>query len=139
MASPWNQSFTAAPSSSATTFGNPFFQQGNSYGGDRDWNTTPLAGQIREQNPQLAFAQYGQQQGIGDADSAFNQWFYQQYPRFQRAYGMATLQNPLITIDEFVRTLPSLAALRQQYGQLAPEQRGERAGVYAPVARWLNR
>lgn len=135
----WNKSFTDSSVPAAPRRDNPFFSPGSSYGAEQSWNDTPLSGTIREQAPQLAFAQYGQGQGIGDTDSAFNRWFYQQYPRFQRAYGLATLENPFITIDEFTRTLPSLEALMSQFQQLSAAQRGEERGNFAPVARWLNR
>ena len=135
----WNKSFTDSSVPSAPRSDNPFFTPGSSYGAEQSWSDTPLAGNIREKAPQLAFAQYGQGQGIGDTDSAFNRWFYQQYPRFQRAYGLATLENPFITIDEFTKTLPSLEALVSQFQQLSAAQRGEQRGNFAPVARWLNR
>ena len=135
----WNKSFTDSSVPSAPRRDNPFFTPGLNYGAEKSWSDTPLAGNIREQAPQLAFAQYGQGQGIGDTDSAFNRWFYQQYPRFQRAYGLATLENPFITIDEFTKTLPSLDALMSQFQQLSAAQRGEERGNFAPVARWLNR
>lgn len=135
----WNKSFTTSSVPAASQRDNPFFSPGSNYGAEQSWNDTPLAGNIREQAPQLAFAQYGQGQGIGDTDSAFNRWFYQQYPRFQRAYGLATLENPFITIDEFTRTLPSLDALMAQFQQLSAAQRGEERGNFAPVARWLQR
>lgn len=136
----WNKSFTDSSVPPApVNNGNPFFQPGSNYGGAPGWNDTPLAGNIREEAPQLAFAQHAQSQGIGDNDTAFNRWYYQQYPRFQRAYGLATLQNPFITIDEFMKTLPSLEALQAQFQQLSASQRGEQTANYAPVARWLNR
>lgn len=135
----WNKSFTDSSVPVAPARDNMFFTPGSNYGADQSWNNTPLAGNIRENAPQLAFSQYGQQQGIGDTDSAFNRWFYQQYPRFQRAYGLATLENPFITIDEFTKTLPSLGALMQQFQQLSASQRGEQPQNFAPIARWLGR
>ena len=101
-----------------------YYQPGSTYGADQSYNTSPVSGTIREQNPQLAYTQYGQQIGIGDQDSPFNNWFFQQYPRFQRAYGQATLQNPFITIDDFLKTLPSLQQVQRQYMMQAPRQRG---------------
>ena len=135
----WNKSFTQSSVPAAQSNSNPFFTPGSTYGADRSWNDTPLAGNIREDNPQLAYTQYAQGQGIADNDSAFNRWFYQQYPRFQRAYGLATLQNPLITMDQFMRTLPSIEALQQQFQQLSAAQRCENTPNFAPIARWINR
>lgn len=132
-------SFDASP---APTWGgsNMFFNPGSTYGATNGgWYNTPLGGQLREQTPQLAYQYYGQGQGIGNTDTAFNQWFQQQYPRFQQAYGMATVQNPLITIDQFMRTLPNVQQLRGQFQQLGPDARGEQWRTYAPSARWIGR
>lgn len=135
MANIWDKPFTQQSSTPA----NPFFDPSSTYGGDRDWTNTPLAGQIREQNPQLAYTQYGNQSGVSGNDGAFRNWFYQQYPEFQRGYGMATLRNPLITMDEYLKTLPSMDALRQQYMRESPYERGIRNAIYAPVSRWISR
>jgi hypothetical protein len=143
----WNQPFTQqnpdprpmSPIAQPAASTNMYYQPGNGYGADRDWNTTPIAGQIREQNPQLAYAQYGQGLGIGDTDSAFNRWFYQQFPRFKNAYGLATLDNPLITIDQFLRTMPGMQGLQQQFQMLSPQARGLNHNSYAPISRWITR
>ena len=77
--------------------------------------------------------------GIGDNDTAFNRWFYQQFPRFQNAYGMATLQNPLQTIDQFMKTLPGIQQLQQQYQSMSPTARGLNYNSNAPQVRWIGR
>ena len=136
----WNKPFTDSSVPVAPARDNMFFTPGSTYGaGTTGWSDTPLAGNIREAAPQLAYSQYGQSQGIGDTDSAFNRWYYQQYPRFQRAYGLATLQNPFITMDDFMKTLPSLDALKAQFQHLSASQRGENNAQFAPIARWLGR
>lgn len=148
--SPWNPAMlqpagssfgNASPAGNASggSSSNVFYKPGNGYGADRDWNSTPLTGQIRENAPSIAYAQYGQQQGIADNDNAFNRWFYQQFPRFQQAYGMATLDNPLITIDEFLKTMPGAGQLQGQFNQLSPQSRGLSYGAYAPSSRWITR
>lgn len=142
MANIWDQgggsggfgSYGAGPSGS-----NPFFQPGSTYGAPQSWNTTPIAGQIREKNPQLAFTQWAQGMGVADNDNQFNRWFLSQFPKFERGYGLATLQNPLITIDSFLRTLPSLGQMQQQFQMLSPAQRGENIQSFAPIARWIGR
>ncbi len=128
------QTFNAQPYGESA-----YYQPGNTYGADASWYDTPLSGMIREQSPQVAYAQYGSNQGIADNDQGFNRWFYQQYPRFQRAYGMATLQNPLITIDEFMKTLPGVEGLQRQYQALSPGARGMDYRNYSPVSRWIGR
>ena len=133
----WDKPFTASQAPGPGS--NPFFNPQSNYGADRDWNSTPLAGTIREQNPNLAYAQYGQRLGIGDNDSAFNRWFYQQFPRFQNAQGMAVLENPLMTIDQFLATMPGLDQLRAQFQSMSPAARGLNYSSMAPSVRWIGR
>lgn len=135
MASIWEKPFTQNSQSST----NPFYDANNSYFGTQDWNNTPVAGTIREQNPDLAYTQYGQNIGLTNQNSAFRDWFYNQYPEFQRGYGLATLRNPLITMDQYMTTLPNMNALRSLFMQQSPYQRGERNPLYAPPSRWINR
>ena len=129
-----SNAFGAGPSGQ-----NLFYQPGNTYGADRNWNTTPLAGTIREQNPQLAYTQWAGTQGVADSDSAFNRFVLSQFPKFERAYGLATLQNPLITIDDFLQTMPGIGQLMRQYQMLSPAQRGEEQRTYSPQIRWIGR
>lgn len=110
-----------------------------SYGGDQNWFSTPISQQMREQNQNLAYGYYGNNLGIQNNDSPFNRWFYNQFPKFQQAYGMASMENPLLTVDQFLSTLPSYAQLQQNYQMQSPSQRGENYGLYAPTVRWLNR
>lgn len=132
--------FGASPAPAPAFGSNLFFNPNNNYGATNGgWYNTPLGAQLREQTPQLAYQYYGGQQGIGNTDTAFNQWFQQQYPRFQQAYGMATVQNPLITIDQFMKTLPNMQQLQGQFQQLSPDARGESARNFAPQARWIGR
>jgi hypothetical protein len=135
----WDKPFTTPGAQAPLASSNVFFNPQSTYGADRNWNQTPLAGTIREQNPNLAYAQYGQGLGIGDNDTAFNRWFYQQFPRFQNAQGMAILQNPLMTIDQFMRTLPGLQQLQQQYQSMSPTARGLNFNANAPQVRWIGR
>ncbi|HXI15854.1 MAG TPA: hypothetical protein VNM48_05740 [Chloroflexota bacterium] len=134
---------------SASGFGQPasptefsrsiFFQPTSGYGAPSSWQATPLAQNMRESAPQVAYATYGNRVGIGDNDQGFNNWFYQQFPRFQRAYGQATTVNPNLRIDEFIASLPGLEGLRRQYEAQTPDQRGLSPRNFAPSARWINR
>lgn len=118
---------------------NLYFQQGSTYGAPSSWSGTELGGMIREQNPELAYAQYGNQLGVGDTDNAFNRWFYQQFPRFQRGYGRATLENPTLRIDDFLQTLPGMQSLQQQFNMSSPGARGLNYAAFAPGVRWIQR
>ena len=133
----WQRPF-ADPSAQATTT-NQYYQPGNSYGGSQDWYDTPISESIREQNLDLAYADYGNQIGVNNHNTAFRDWFQSEFPQYQRAYGLATMRNPLITIDQFTQTLPGMAQLQQIFRQQSPYQRGERNQLYAPIARWITR
>lgn len=138
MATIWSQQpfgQATAPTASASNL----FYNGSNYGATQNWNTTPVAGVIREQNPQLAYAQYGQQLGIGDNDSNFNRWFFQQFPRFERGFGLATLQNPTIRMDDYLQTMPGMQALQRQFNMASPSARGLNFGAFAPSVRWIGR
>lgn len=116
-----------------------FYNPRSTYGATQDWFNTPVGTQIREAAPQVAYAQYGTSQGIGDNQTAFSRWFYNQYPQFQRQYGQATLQNPFMNIDDFIKTLPGLQQLMQQFQSLSPQARGEQWSTFSPASRWISR
>lgn len=146
MASIWDTPYTRQGQSAGyqTGFGggtgtNPFFNSGSTYGADRDWNSSPIGESIREQRPDLAFSQWLGNQGVVDNDNTFNRWAMAQLPRFERGYGLATLQNPFLTIDQFIQTLPGLGALQGQFQQLSQRQRGEEWSTYAPGVRHISR
>lgn len=129
----------ASPTNTAGNTGNIWYNGGN-YGQSQDWYSTPVSGNIREQNPALAFASWGQRMGIPNTENTFNQWFYKtQLPRFQQAHQMAILDNPMMTIDQFMQTLPGYQNVRNEYNAASPMARGANFNAYAPNVRWLNR
>ncbi len=134
MASIWDtQSPYQAPQS-----GNYWYNGGN-YGQTGNMYTTPVSGSIREQNLPLAFASWGNRQGIADNDSTFSRWFQSQLPRFQRGYGMATMDDPLgMTIDKFMGTLPGYQQLQNEFNAQSPQARGANYSL-APNVRWIPR
>lgn len=134
MASIWDTGVNTAPGG-----GTMFWTPGSTYGAGESYWSSPISQNIRERELPLAFSSFLSRAGIGDTDSAFNRWVYQQYPRFERAYGMATMENPFITIDAFTRTLPTAAGLFAQFQQQSPDMRGIDPRRYAPVARWITR
>ena len=137
MAFLWGSPSTPAsvsPSSATTPFWN-----GTNYGATQNYATSPIAGAIREQNLPVAFSEYLNQIGIADTDNGFNRWAYQQFPRFQRGYQMATLQNPFLSLNEYMPTVGGLDAMKAQYNQLSPGARGLAWNKYAAPARWISR
>lgn len=137
--SPSNPSAVQSPQQWSAGQGNPFYNGGN-YGQTSDWYNSPIGENIREQNQQLAFGSWGQRQGIAQTDNAFNQWFYKtQFPRFQQAYGMATMDNPMLTIDQFLATMPTYTQLQNEYSAQSPLARGSNYAQYSPNVRWIPR
>lgn len=119
--------------------GTPFFNSGSTYGAGQSYYDSPISENIREQNLPIAFSSYLTRQGVGDTDQGFNRWVYSQFPRFQRGYGLATLENPFLGIDQFLATLPTAQGLYAQFQALDPASRGISARNYAPVSRWITR
>lgn len=119
--------------------GNPWYRPGGNYGQTQDWYNTPIGGSIREQDQPLAFASWLTRQGIGNTDNTFNRWAYSQTPRFQQAYDMATMDNPTMNIDQFIKTMPTYDQLRSEFQSLSPNARGAQHALYSPNARWLPR
>ncbi len=141
MANVWDNAsnaFNSQPVQFQQAGGTPWFNGGN-YNQSQDWYNTPVSGQIREQNPRVAFNAWGSRQGIQDTDNTFNRWFQDQQNRFQNAYGQATLYNPMMNIDQFISTLPNQQQLRNQFNSLSPSARGAQYNQYAPNARWIPR
>ena len=133
---------STSPASSQTQWsGDLFYRNNGNYGQSQDWYNTPVGQTIREQNPNLAYGAYANQQGIANNDNTFNQWFYKQFPRFQQAYGMATMQNPNMSIDQFLATLPTYNQLQNEFNSMSPAATGRASGYaqYGPAVRWLNR
>lgn len=119
--------------------GNPYYN-GGAYGQSQDWFSSPIGENIRESNQQLAFQSWLQRNGVGQNTNRFNQWAYQtQFPRFQQAYGMATMDNPMLTIDQFLKTMPQQQQMLAEYNALSANARGESPSVWAPNARWIPR
>ena len=139
MASIWDKPFTEQSPNGNQYSSNPYFDPNSNYGAESNGYDSPISGTIREQNPELAYAMYGQNMGVSDQNTAFRDWFFNQYPEFQRGHGMALLQNPFLTMDEYTSTLPSIQALQQIFRRQDPYARGERNPLYAPIARWITR
>jgi hypothetical protein len=118
---------------------NDLFYNGGNYGQSQDWYGTPVGQTIREQNLNLAYGAYGNQQGIQQNSNAFNQWFYRQFPRFQQSYGLATMNNPLLSVDQFMGSLPQYNQLQQEYMAQSPAARQAQYNAYSPAARWIPR
>lgn len=139
MVSIWDPANSYVSQPPQTSPGTPWYRPGGDYGQSQDWYNTPIGESIREQDQPLAFASWLNRAGIPNTDNTFNRWAHSQTPRFQQAYGMATMDNPLMTIDQFLQTMPMYDQLRAEFESLSPNARGAQYAQYAPNARWLPR
>lgn len=131
-----------APAQNQSPWGNTsgdLFYNGGNYGQSQDWFNTPVGQNIREDHQNLAYGAWANRMGIANNDNNFNKWFYTQYPKFQQAYGQATMDNPMMTIDQFIGTLPNQQQLMNQFNALDPRSRGANYNAYAPQVRWIPR
>lgn len=123
----------------APQLGSPWTQPGGNYGQTQDWYNTPIGQGIREDNMPLAFAAYREGLGIPNNDNTFNRWFQSQLPRFQEARGMAAMYNPLMTVDQFMQTLPGYQQMRNEFNALSPNARNAQYSQFVPNSRWVRR
>jgi hypothetical protein len=137
--SPGTPSITPWPSGVGGGNGQSPYYNGGQYGQTQDWYNSPIGENIREENQNLAFGSWASRMGVANNDQSFNRWFYQQYPRFQQGYGQASMDNPLMTIDQFMKTLPNYEQLLAEYNAQSPSTRGVSYAQSAPNVRWINR
>lgn len=139
----WDIQGTSTPPNSAQwpsgAGGGDLFYNGGQYGQNQDWYNSPIGENIREDSPNLAYGSWASRMGIANNNQNFNQWFYKQFPRFQQAYGQATMDNPLLTIDQFMQTLPNRQQLMTEFNAQGPVARNADYSRFAPDARWLPR
>jgi hypothetical protein len=121
--------------------GGDLFYNGGNYGQTQDWYNTPIGQNVREQDQSLAYGSWAGRMGIANNNQNFNKWFYNQYPNFQQARGRAAMDNPLMTMDQFLATLPNYQQLLSAYNSQSANARGEVQGQLrvSPTARWIPR
>lgn len=101
---------------------------------------SPLGRIIQEQQPEVAFYRYGRLIGVPDDQSAFGRWFRAQFPFVQLGYGATTIENPFITLPDYLAGLGGLAEWLARFTQLTPRQRGiDPVSRGAGWARWIPR
>lgn len=95
--------------------------------------------EMRESSYPVAFNSYLNNAGVADNESNASRWAYAQQPRFQRGHQLALQQNPYLTMDQFIATLPGLRGVMSQFNQLGPDARGAQYSRFAPNVRTINR
>jgi len=106
----------------------------------QDWGDTQYGDMTREQAPQAAYYRYGVNLGIPDDNSAYSQWFKQQYPDVYTGYQAATISNPYLLINDYLNSLGGQSDWLRRFMDLAPQLRGEnQARAGAGTVRFINR
>jgi hypothetical protein len=119
-----------------------WFDPTSTYGGQ--WGTqgvtgTPFGSIYLRDNPNVAYARYTSGFG-GLGDDAFSKFVQSQYRNANAGYLSALATNP--NLDFYRDYLPGLGGeqfFRERFQGLAPSQRGENQGLWAPRARWITR
>lgn len=138
--------------------GNPFDPSGTSawnhgnWGGDGYYNPNSTYGSTTWQPGQFMQTDLGQfmanDSSMYDATwqryaselgysplSTPGKWMRSQFPMVEEGYRAATLTNPLLGFDQYIRGLDVNSMYRSQTAQ----QRGENPGQFAPRARTISR
>jgi len=140
MAFPQGGDFAAGqyPQTSFNPQGSPFYQgaipwyynPSSSYGGDRNWATTPAMGGpsgYLENNPQSLYTRFFSPWASGD--DAFSRWVRSQYGNTQQGYEAAFASNPDLTYGKYLSDLGP-GSFAQRWQSMNPQQRGESTNLF---------
>jgi hypothetical protein len=107
-----------------------YYNPASSYGGDRDWASTPLMGGptgYLETNPQAAFTRFFSPWASGD--DAFSRFVRSQYGNTQQGYEAAYASNPELTYQSYLQGLGP-GNFSQRWARMNPQQRGESNSLF---------
>lgn len=118
--------------------GAPFYQGGspwyydpsNSYGGDRDWATTPAIGGpggYLENNPSAAYTRFVSPWASGE--DAFSRFVRSQFGNVSQGYEAAFASNPDLGFQSYLSSLGP-GHFQQRWRQMNPQQRGESTSLF---------
>lgn len=113
---------------------NPYYSTSNPFGwaGGTSFQTTPLAGIYRQQEPGVSWTIATSPYGGGL--NPYSRFVQGQEGRAEDAYRAAVATNPNLTRDQFFSTLQP--TFQQLWQGLGPRGRGDQRAMYAPSARW---
>lgn len=128
-----------APQGSQNPFYNPQSTYGSPFG--FGWLDAPYGGTHYYNQPgagmNAAYAAWTAPWGGGY--DPFSNWVQGQRGKITTAYEAALGHNPDLKWTDFLQALPGQQALRSQFQNLAPEQRGENRSRFVPPANWQLR
>lgn len=115
--------------------GNPYLDPRSTYGGGQNLYRSPLSETAGRLNPQAEITRLLALARLGGA-SRMDQYAQSQAPRIKQAYDAAQLNNPFLTIRQFLGQNNLGDNLRQQFQQLTASQRGLNPQSRTSVVRW---
>jgi hypothetical protein len=126
------------PNTSFNPQGSPYYQGNNSwyynpdttYGGDRDWATTPAIGGpggYLENNPQALFTRFFSPWAGGD--DAFSKWTRSQFGNTMQGWEAAFASNPELTYGSYLQDLGP-GSFANRWAMMNPQQRGESNSLF---------
>ncbi len=117
----------------------PFYNASNSYGATQNFNGSEWTKALYDQNPDAYWTRWTAQNGVGQGDSAFEQYVRAQRGRAVEGYEAALGTNPLLRFQDYVDQYLNMDQIRSGFSGLSAAQRGERQGQYAPNGRYVMR
>jgi hypothetical protein len=122
---------------------NPYYNNQSDYGGQLGfgWLDAPFGGTHYFNQPgagnQAGYTAWSAPWGGGY--DPFSQWTQAQRPRINQGYEAALGTNPDLKWTDFLQALGGEHAMRAQFGNLSPQQRGENRASFVPPSNWQFR
>lgn len=111
-----------------------FFDPTSQYGGNQQWQTTPLVRDyIEPEIPRGVYTDFLSQNGFGGMDRR-NMWARNQYGQTQEGYQAAITRNPNLSYRNYLATqFPQ--GMQNMWAGLTPGQRGEQPSQFVGPTR----
>lgn len=122
---------------SGSTFN--YYSPSNNYGATQNFAGSEWTKAFFDQQPEAYWTRWGAQNGVGQGESAFEQYYRSQRNRAFEGYEAALGTNPLLRFQDYVDQQLNMDAIRSGFSGLSAAQRGERQAQFAPNARYVMR
>lgn len=114
---------------------NPYLDPRSNYGGTPGGYNDPLSKTAGRLNPQSEFTRALALAGLGGT-SRRDQFAQGQFNKFNQGYNAATLNNPFLSLRDYMGGLNLGDSLRQQYAAQTQSQRGLNNPSRTSIVRW---
>lgn len=102
-----------------------FWEEGNLYGADQDWYTTPLV--EGNEHQQGTFLRYLTKNGL-DGPSKKGQFAQGLYNKFNTGFLAAAATNPMLSFRDYINGFGGTGVIDNEWNQLTPQQQGKEYG-----------